>query len=613
MVASSDGKSGPRVFSPGPHDATPSFSPDGRWLAYLAGDASGPRLRLAPLDGGAPLPVETPGPVLASEWSPDGSMLALVVQVKAENDPADKRAQNAPRVVRGLKNRLDGAGWFEGRTHLFLFELESRKLRPLTGGEYDETQPSFSPDGSTIVFVSDRTSRRDDSLAGGGLWTVPVSGGRPRRIGRGLLGPSFPRFSPDGMRIACVGLTGVGMAGRDGHVLVLPADGTDEVERLAPETDLPTGFSFMGRAFAWLSEEELVFSLVERGTIGLARARLGQPRVERVIRGDLQIFEVDVARGRDGALCAYSAAWVDSVSEVSTLELSRSRPRPLQVSAAGARLNDSVALQPTERFEARAADGLVVEYFVIRPPGPRRGKPPVVLEIHGGPHMYNPMADMLTHYQALAGAGYLVVLPNPRGSIGYGEAVTSMVRGDWGGADSHDLLACLDDALERGLGDSRRQFVTGYSYGGYMSSWLVGHTDRFAAACIGAPVVDAVSEFGTWDGVDYFADAMDADPWSPVGELTRRSPLTYIPAVTTPVFLYVHEGDLRCPPSQSDELYAALRWLRKEVEYVRYPGGSHLSVLAFLAPPSQSVDRTERIVDFLARHRGTRRLAAVRK
>lgn len=610
MVAEADGKDGPRSFSPGPHDSSPSWSPDGRHLAYVSAGETGMELKLAPLDGGAPVSIETPGTVLGAEWSPDGHSLALVVRVtgdgNAKNAKDAKNAKNAPRVVRGLKNRLDGAGYFEGRAHLFLYDLERAELRQLTDGRYDETEPSWSPDGKTLVFVSNRTARRDDSIFGDGLWTMSVTGGRLRRVGREVVGPSFPTFSPDGSRIACVGMIGGRrIAGRDQHVLVVPSDGTGEATRLAPETDLPTGFSFMGRAFAWLSDEELVFTLVERGTVGLARATLGQSRVERVVRGDLQISQLALPPG-GGGRCAYSSSWVDSVSEISVVDLGRRRPRPVRLSRAGARLGESVELQPAERFEARGKDGLRLEYFVIRPPaggGKSRRLSPIVLEVHGGPHLYNPMAEDFVHYQCLAAAGYLVVLPNPRGSIGYGESVTAMVTGDWGGADSDDLLVCLDDAIERQLGDGRRQAVTGYSYGGFMSSWLIGRTNRFFAACIGAPVVDAVSQFGTWDGVDYFADEMGADPWSPEGELRARSPLSYLPQVTTPVFLYVHEGDLRCPPSQSDELFAGLKWLGKEVEYVRYPGGSHLSVLALLAPPSQSVDRAERILSFLDRHR----------
>ena len=199
------------------------------------------------------------------------------------------------------------------------------------------------------------------------------------------------------------------------------------------------------------------------------------------------------------------------------------------------------------------------------------------LEIHGGPHGWNPFEFAFHSYQVLAAAGYAVVLPNPRGSIGYGEEFALAVNGDWGGEDYHDLLACADDVIRRGLGDKDRQFVGGYSYGGYMSAWMVGHTDRFKAACVGAPVIDLVAEFGAGDVGPLIAENVGGDPWHPSGVLQERSPLTHVPNVNTPVFLYVFEGDLRCPPDQADAFFNGLRWHRKEVEYARYPGGSHMS------------------------------------
>ena len=228
------------------------------------------------------------------------------------------------------------------------------------------------------------------------------------------------------------------------------------------------------------------------------------------------------------------------------------------------------------------------------------------MNIHGGPHSWNPFQYEQPFYQVLAAAGYAVVLPNTRGSVGYGEDFAMRVNGDWGGEDYHDLLACADDVITRGLADKDRQFVGGYSYGGYMSAWIVGHTDRFKAACVGAPVIDLVAEFGASDVGGALSRIAGGDPWDPEQMLQRRSPLAHIPSVNTPVFLYVFEGDLRCPPDQADAFYNGLRWHRKEVEYVRYPGGSHMSAAVLGAPPSQSQDRLSRTLDFLGRHGGVR-------
>lgn len=606
-VGVSDASSKGRPFTAGPHDFWPRWSPDGRYLAYLSAADSPPALKLAPLTGGVPVTVAAPGPVKAVAWSPQGNRLVLVVNLsgKPGSDPESARAKNAPRVIRGWFNRLDGAGWLEGRDHLFLYDVESEQLRQLTSGDYDHAQPSFSPDGSTIVFVSDRSRTRDDRLGEADLWTIPADGrSKPRRVVTGVAEAGFPSFSPDGAHIAFTGLLGLEQtAGRDSKLLVIAADGSGAPELVAPGLDRPVAFTLNDSPFVWLSADELAFTVADRGSVHIRRARLGERTARSVVAGDRQVAGLSVARGGGRELLAFSSYWADSPHEVNVIELGRRARQPVQLSRAGAALSAAVTLIAPERFSATAPDGRDLEYFVIRPKG-RRELPPLFLEIHGGPHLHNPIGELLPHYQGLAAAGYAVVLPNPRGSTGYGGRFTALARGDWGEGPFADVLACADDAIARGLADKERQFVGGYSYGGYMSSWAVGHTNRFRAAAIGAPVVDTISHFGTGDGGRYFVDALDGDPWTAHERLRAQSPVTYADSIRTPVMLYVNEGDLRCPPGQADELFAAIKWHGGKVEYVRYPGGSHLSFFPMLGPPSQNEDRLRRIIDWCARHGG---------
>jgi dipeptidyl aminopeptidase/acylaminoacyl peptidase len=592
-VTSAEGGVRARRFSGGPHDSSPRWSPDGRWLAYLSAGDGPPRVMLAALDGGQPQPVETPGAVLAAEWSPQGDRLVLVVNMK--ND----RPKNAPLVMRGLYNRLDGRGWLDGRDHLFIYDLNGPTLRQLTAGDYDHASPSWSPDGSTIAFLSDRSPRRDDRVDYQDVWTIAARGGRPRRLTTNVMDAGFPIWSPDGLKIAFTGVIGPGpQAGRDIHLLWVPVNLSGSPAQVAPGLDRPTGFSLSGRCFAWVGPEELVFSVVERGTIAIHRAALDAETSTAMVCGEAQVLDLHVAGGR----LAFTSAWLDRPAEVFCGKLGETHS---QVSNAGDRIRQSVRLMGANRLATTAPDGLEIEYWVIPPAAPRgRARPPLYLEIHGGPQLHNPIPHLFPYYQALSAAGYLVVMPNPRGSIGFGELFTKQVRGDWGGADFDDLMACVDDVLERGLADPERQFVGGYSYGGFMSALTIGRTGRFRAACVGAPIVNMTSQFGTWDGGAYFADAMAQDPWSGEERYRALSPLTHAPKVSTPVLLYVNDGDLRCPPSQADEFFAALKWAGKEIEYVRYPGGSHLSFFPMVSPPSTSEDRIRRIIAFLGTHGG---------
>jgi dipeptidyl aminopeptidase/acylaminoacyl peptidase len=610
MVAASRGDNEPRRFSEGPHDSTPAWAPGGRYLAYVSADPGLPTVHIAPLDGGAPVKVETPGPVRWYTWSPSGDRLVLVVNLGGRGAETDKAAErNAPRVIRGTFNRLDGAGWLDGRNHLFVYDISGHSLRQISSGDYNHAQPSWSPDGTSIVFVSDRSRSRDDRIEKGDLWVVAATGGRPRRLVGNIGGAAFPTFSPDGSRVAFGGLLGAEQeAARDTRLFTVRSDGPGDVEQLVPGLDRPVAFTLSAKPFTWLSNDELLFTVVEAGTVGIRRAGLGERSGRDIVTGDAQVNGLSLGGDNDRRVLSYASAWVDSPAEIFCLGLAKRSGRPLQVSFAGRQLTRSVELLKTERLRTKSADGLDIEYFIIRAKAgrakPKRPAPPLFLEIHGGPSLYNPISELFPYYQVLAAAGYLVTLPNPRGSIGYGEQFTKQVRGDWAGKDFQDLMTCADDVIERGMADNLRQFVGGYSYGGFMSAWTVGQTTRFLAAAVGAPVIDQASMFGTSDANTYFADALEGDPWSSPAALASRSPVSFVRNVETPVLLYVYDGDLRCPPGQADEFFIGLKWFRKEVEYVRYPGGSHYSYFPMVGPPSQTVDRMRRVLDFLKRHGG---------
>jgi dipeptidyl aminopeptidase/acylaminoacyl peptidase len=612
FVALADASVAPRAFTTGPHDFSPQWSHDGRYLGFLAADAAPPQLRIASLEGGEPETVATPGPVKGIGWSPQESLLVLVVNIDPNRpaEPGSPRALNAPREIRGWFNRFDGAGWLSGRDHLFSYDVERRELRQLTDGDYDHSQPDFSPDGASLVFVSDRSSDRDDRHETD-LWVISLRGPRRRRrLTSGIGWASYPTYSPDGKYVAFCGLpNSESTAGRDSRLMVVASDGSDSPSIVVPKLDRPVAFGLGGRPLAWVGRDELVFTVADRGAIHLRRALLTDNTARMVLGGDRQVTGISAVRlNSNETLLAYTFVWVDEPPEIYTQHLGRRSRPPRKVSSAGDALLKELRLLPTRRYTCTAPDGLEIEYFAILPAGARgRGatpRPPLYLDVHGGPHLYNPICEEFFSYQAMAAAGYTVILPNPRGSNSYGESFTLLARGEWGEGPYTDLMTCVDDALRRNLADRRKQFVGGYSYGGYMSSWIVGHTKRFKAAAIGAPVTDFVSLFGTWDGGRYLADALQADPWTGYEHLRAESPLTYAGSVTTPVYLYVNDGDMRCPPTQTDEFYAALKWHRKEVTYVRYPGGSHLSAFPTVGPPSQNIDRLQRILSWYAAHGG---------
>jgi dipeptidyl aminopeptidase/acylaminoacyl peptidase len=357
----------------------------------------------------------------------------------------------------------------------------------------------------------------------------------------------------------------------------------------------------LGRAVAWSRNGKSVFFLAaDRGAVDLYRGQVAGGSVSKALGGDRQIQSFALAP--DGKQVAFAAVWPSAPAEIYAAKLN-GQGRPRLLSNANDELRKTVEFAQVRRMTYRAHDGLKIEAFVLYPPNYRSNKRyPAALDIHGGPHGFHPTGFGFMPFQSLAGAGYVVLLPNPRGSSGYGEEFTHGCVGDWGGKDFEDLMAGVDELIKRGISDADRLYVGGYSYGGFMTSWTVGHTDRFRAAVVGAPVSNQVSMFGTDDIPMFDVYELGGTPFDQPEVYRERSPVTYLPNVNTPVLLQHWEGDLRCPIGQSEEIFQGLKMLDKKVEFVRYPGGSHV-----LQSPSQQVDRMKRILDWYSDHAPKRR------
>ena len=256
-----------------------------------------------------------------------------------------------------------------------------------------------------------------------------------------------------------------------------------------------------------------------------------------------------------------------------------------------------------QKFEFQRA-GFTIESRVLLPPGlDESRKYPMILEVHGGPNgvFYDAFSPL---HQVLATAGYIVLAVNPRGSSTYGADFTMAVLGDWGGEDYLDIMAAVDEMTSRSYVDTSRLGVHGYSYGGFMASWTIGHTDRFRAAVVGAPVTDLSSMYGTSDiGIGWGERQWGGRRADILDEYLKRSPLSYAGNVSTPVLLLHGESDVRCPINQSEQYFAALKRLGKEVEFVRFPNCSHLFMRT--GHPRMREEYLTRVLGWFNRHLGT--------
>jgi dipeptidyl aminopeptidase/acylaminoacyl peptidase len=273
-----------------------------------------------------------------------------------------------------------------------------------------------------------------------------------------------------------------------------------------------------------------------------------------------------------------------------------------QLSCENASWLDEVELQPAEAFEAVSSDGKAVHGWLIKPSGfSDRKKFPLILEVHGGPEaMYS--WSFFHEFQFLASRGYGVLYTNPRGSKGYGEAFTARIFADWGNQDFDDCIAAVSKAADLRWVDSNRLGVTGGSYGGFMTSWIVGHTNQFAAAVATRGCYNFESFYGTSDIGPWFGDYILGGPVYERRDLYReRSPLTYAPNMRTPILLIHNEGDLRCPMEQAEQLFVQLRRIGKvDTDLIRFPEESHN--LSRSGRPDRRVERLERIVGWFDRY-----------
>lgn len=577
-------------------DGLPRFSPDGRVLAFVSDRTGDPAVYLLPMDGGEPRELcRYPRPIADVAWSPDGSQLA-VVSAWSPGDPSAPSTDAPPpvRVTRRIDYKQDNRGYLgDLRHHVFIVDVATGDGRRLTSAPYDHNFPRWSPDGKAIAVQVTNRNGMCSQLA-----VVDAATGSTELVGPELGNIGTWAWSPDSGRIAYTGDTeqtwqadwwvwdrATGAVRRITEDLpVLPDAGFPTVQ--APSMPV------------WLDDHRLLFHAIRAGASGhyVIDLRNGDLATERTFRGLATSFAVDAACRR----VAQTYTSFERTGDLLLCDRTTGEQRFLTD------LNSDLLREtPAARWERLTVSraGLEIEAWILFPPAFDPGyRYPVILDVHGGPNGYYGWA-FNPWQQLLATNGFLVVYANPRGSSSYGREFTLKVLRDWGGEDYRDLMAVLDAVLERPYADGRRTGIWGYSYGGYMTAWAISQTDRFAAAVCGAPCFDLESMYGTSDIAHHFGELQwGGPPWAAREWYEARSPSTFAHRTKTPTLIIHGEADERCPIGQGEQMFVTLLKAGCDVEFARYPDGSHLFLR--VGYPDHRADAYRRLLDWFRRYLG---------
>lgn len=583
--------------------------------------------------------------VLQFDWAHDSKQIVFAARDPEEKQQAylksirgkGKEGEKGPLVIDRVLHKHDELGYLDDvKTHLFVLELESRQVRRLTHGCASEEEPRFSPDGRWIVFVSNRTGDADNNRRHD-LWLISPSGSDARRLTSGDVNASSPRWSHDSSRVAFVTSLTPENAYVLRHLVAIDVDTAEPIHDLAGYVgqgwstiggvvpDHPQGDAALhARVYpvpikstplqvltqgldrtvvgapVWVNDRELLVAVGDRGQTRLAKAAIDGvtqivfPAVDRLctLAGHISVAGQCLAFARSSP----SRAW--ELYCTSTNALLGGLPR--EQATALTRHNRWLDERDTARYERityTSSGGSQIEALVALPAqfDPKQAPAPLMAKIHGGPMAYD-SPDFRFDTQYFAAQGFVVLLVNYRGSTSYGQDFCEVIRGDWGPREHDDLMHGVQALIDLGYVDEAKLYCTGFSQGGIMTNWAVGHTDRFRAAVSEHGMWDYVAAFGTDDCHLWWQDDLGV-PWQNEAQYRKISPASGLANIKTPLLITAGELDWRCPLNQAEQLYVALKKRGVPTQLVIYQGERHA-----ITAPKRAIDRMERILNWFAEH-----------
>ena len=581
-LADADGRGQRALLSDTTDQRGAQWSPDGKRIAYISTSEGKAQIHVLWLDSGASSAIThlTEGPGNLS-WSPDGRWIAFTQRVPAQDPPlaklpaAPKGAEWAEpaKLIDRLTYRIDGGGYIDpGYSHVFVVSADGGAARQVTTGKHDFSGPiAWARDGKNVFVSANLNDDWEYQPLESELYRVDVDSGALTKL-TDRKGPDrHPVISPDGRTLAYIGFDDKGHPYQAAHLYVLDL-ASGKSRALTADTDISVDEP------VWDGDGALYFNYDERGVTKIGHVGLGGGKVETVADdlGGTQIGRPYTGGSMSGAAgrLAYTR---DALTHPADVGIVARGSKPKSLTDLSSNLLDHKTLGQVEEINVKSsADGRSVQAWVVRPPrfDPKKSYP-LMLEIHGGPFAaYGP--HFAPETQLYAAQGYVVVYANPRGSTSYGTAFANLIENAYPSQDYDDLMSVVDAVIARGSIDTSNLFVTGGSGGGVLTAWIVGHTDRFAAAVVAKPVINWYSWALNSDlpsfGTQYWFGTM---PWDDEQNYMKRSPVSYVGNVKTPTMVMTGEVDYRTPSSDAEQFYTALKLRKVPSAMVRVPDASH--------------------------------------
>ncbi|WP_223700769.1 S9 family peptidase [Sutcliffiella deserti] len=591
---------------------SPRWSPDGKRLAFVSTRNDKAQIYIIPVDGGESEQVTfckngARGPV----WSPCGKKILFSTSVESEEDlqqgvHEDSNNQKPePVVVEKLRYKSDAKGFLDDKNdHLAILDIDTKKMTLLTEGDRDYGNPSWSPDGKSIAFVTNLEENPDLTLVSD-VYIMKLETKEMKKITHSNGFFSTITWSPDGRYLGFLGHQ------KEFHSATLTrvwayALQTEELQCLTQDFDIEVGDVAIGDLHSgnvnpglmWTEDSEGFYFLIsDQGGTGIYYGSL-EGAMYPIVLPDEHVYAISMLTGTHEAIVGIST--ITDPGELYHLDFKTQTKK--QLTNVNGTWKEEVEISTAEPISFKAPDGWEVHGWIMKPTGFEEGKKyPTILEVHGGPHaMY---ANSYFHeFQTLSAQGFAVMFTNPRGSHGYGQEFVDAVRGDYGGKDYIDVMSAMDYALETfDFIDEKNLGITGGSYGGFMTNWVVSHSDRFKAAVTQRSISNWLSFYGVSDIGYFFSEwEVKGNMEDKMEKLWEHSPIKYVSNVNTPLLILHGEKDYRCPIEQGEQLFVALKKQGKITKFVRFPDSNH--ELSRSGNPALRVHRLDQIKNWFVEY-----------